>query len=101
MIPKGKLSRFIAVLVTILSFAGSAALAEEHADKDAVSDEATLAEKVEILTEEVSRLREQMNLPETDKELRGAYGMGPAASKVYGVSQGISFGGYGEFYFAS
>jgi hypothetical protein len=42
-----------------------------------------------------------MNIPETDEELRGAYGMGPAASKVYGVSQGISFGGYGEFYFAS
>jgi hypothetical protein len=42
-----------------------------------------------------------MNIPETDKELDGAYGMGPAASKVYGVSQGISLGGYGEFYFAA
>ncbi len=101
MLPTGNLSRFIAVLVTILSFGGSVALAEEHADKEAVPDEASLAEKVEILTEEVSRLREQMNIPETDEELRGAYGMGPAASKVYGVSQGISFGGYGEFYFAS
>jgi hypothetical protein len=60
-----------------------------------------LEEKVEVLTEEVSRLREQMSIPETDKELQGAYGLGPAASKVYGVSQGISFGGYGEFYFAS
>jgi hypothetical protein len=71
------------------------------ADKAKDSDEPSLEEKVAILTEEVSRLREQMNIPETDKELEAAYGMGPAASKVYGVSQGISFGGYGEFYFAS
>ncbi len=70
------------------------------AEKDAGGDQ-DLEERVEILTEEVSRLREQMNIPETDKELEGVYGMGPAASKVYGVSQGVSFGGYGEFYFAS
>jgi hypothetical protein len=75
--------------------------AQESSDEAKASDEATLEEKVEVLTEEVSRLREQMNIPETDKELEGAYGLGPAASKVYGVSQGISFGGYGEFYFAS
>jgi hypothetical protein len=65
------------------------------------SDSTALADKVEVLTEEVSRLRGQMNLPETDRELQSAYGMGPAASKVYGVGQGISFGGYGEFYFAA
>jgi hypothetical protein len=64
-------------------------------------EEPGLEEKVEILAGEVARLREQMNIPETDDELRGRYGMGPAASKVYGVSQGISFGGYGEFYFAA
>ena len=63
--------------------------------------EPSLERKVEILTDEVSRLREQMNIPETDQELTGRFGMGPAASKVYGVSQGISFGGYGEFYFAA
>jgi hypothetical protein len=76
-------------------------LAAQETAKDSDSDEPSLEERVEILTEEISRLREQMNIPETDKELEGAYGMGPAASKVYGVSQGISFGGYGEFYFAS
>jgi hypothetical protein len=77
------------------------AMASGDTDKTGGSDEPSLEEKVAILTEEVSRLREQMSIPETDKELEGAYGMGPAASKVYGVSQGISFGGYGEFYFAS
>ena len=68
---------------------------------DSTSVDAELARKIEILTEEVTTLREQMSVPATDKELRGMYGMGPAASKVYGVSQGVSFGGYGEFYFAS
>jgi hypothetical protein len=90
-----------AALLLIVSLVGSAAVAKDAADKDAGSDEPSLEERVGILTEEVSRLREQMNIPETDKELEGAYGMGPAASKVYGVSQGISFGGYGEFYFAA
>ena len=57
--------------------------------------------QIDVLAEEISALREQMAIPETDEELRGAYGMGPAASKVYGVAQGISIGGYGEFYFAA
>jgi hypothetical protein len=78
-----------------------AAVIAGDGDEDGGADDRDLEEKVEILTEEVSRLREQMNIPETDRELEGAYGLGPAASKVYGVSQGISFGGYGEFYFAS
>ncbi len=73
--------------------------ARTPADSDSMT--ADLARKIEILTEEVTTLREQMNIPATDKELGSRYGMGPAASKVYGISQGISLGGYGEFYFAS
>jgi hypothetical protein len=91
----------VTMLFLVSLLIGSAAAAEKGSDKDAQSDEPSLEEKVDVLTEEVSRLREQLNIPETDKELHGAYGLGPAASKVYGVSQGISFGGYGEFYFAS
>lgn len=63
------------------------------------ADEKDVQRKIDVLAEELSALREQLAIPETDAELRGAYGMGPAASKVYGVSQGISIGGYGEFYF--
>jgi hypothetical protein len=48
-----------------------------------------------ILTEEVRRLREMIVLPET-AELKSQYGLGPAASKVYGVQRGLSIGGYGE-----
>lgn len=48
-----------------------------------------------IVTEELRRLREAFVLPET-KELKSFYGLGPAASKVYGLERGLSIGGYGE-----
>ncbi|MBI4516156.1 MAG: hypothetical protein HY699_10130 [Deltaproteobacteria bacterium] len=48
-----------------------------------------------ILTDELRRLREAVVLPET-RELKSAYGLGPAASKVYGLERGLSIGGYGE-----
>lgn len=61
-----------------------------------------LAEKVDILAEELAQLREQLSIPETEKQrLEGQYGMSPVASKVYGGNQGLSLGGYGEFYFVS
>lgn len=48
-----------------------------------------------ILTDELRRLREAIVLPENE-ELKSAYGLGPAASKVYGINRGLSLGGYGE-----
>jgi hypothetical protein len=48
-----------------------------------------------ILTQEVRRIRELLVLPE-NQELKSHYGLGPAASKVYGISRGVSIGGYGE-----
>jgi hypothetical protein len=49
-----------------------------------------------ILTEEVRKIRDFLILPET-QELKGRYGLGPAASKVYGLpGRGLSIGGYGE-----
>lgn len=63
------------------------------------SDDGSKVDEMErrqgILTEELRRLREAIVLPAT-KELKSSYGLGPAASKVYGVSRGISIGGYGE-----
>jgi hypothetical protein len=56
---------------------------------------AELVRRVDVLTEEVSDLRTQVAVPE-EPELKGAYGLGPAASKVYGVERGLSIGGYGE-----
>ena len=49
-----------------------------------------------ILTEEVKKIRDFLILPET-QELKGVYGLGPSASKVYGLpGRGLSIGGYGE-----
>lgn len=52
--------------------------------------------KIEILAEEVEKLKAGKELFPTAKE-SGRYGFGPAASKVYEVNQGVSIGGYGEF----
>lgn len=52
--------------------------------------------KQSVITEEVRKLKEALVLPES-KELKSQYGLGPAASKVYGVTRGLSLGGYGEF----
>lgn len=48
-----------------------------------------------IFAEELRHLKEAIVLPET-KELTSTYGLGPAASKVYGRDRGLSIGGYGE-----
>jgi hypothetical protein len=60
-----------------------------------------LESRLEVLTEEVRHLKERLALPETDEELASFHGMGPAASKVYSKTSGLSLGGYGEFFFAA
>jgi hypothetical protein len=89
------------VMATPGPFARSALAQADGAAASAstAASQLSLEQRVELLTAEVRRLREQMALPETDEQLRGAYGMGPAASKVYRRSAGLSLGGYGEFYF--
>ena len=37
-----------------------------------------------------------IEIPETDEGLTSAFGMGPAASRVYGQNHGLAVGGYGE-----
>lgn len=54
----------------------------------------------EILTTEIRKVREQMVLPEEPK-YKSQYGMGPAASKVYGVQRGLSIGGYGQGWYTN
>jgi hypothetical protein len=69
------------------------------AGAEAVAEPARVEEverKQDVITEEVRKIREALVLPET-KELKSEYGLGPAASKVYGVSKGFSLGSYGEF----
>ena len=56
---------------------------------------AVLDRKTNVLAEEVEKIRTEMFIPE-DIEYKSAYGLGPAASKVYQVGNGLSLGGYGE-----
>ncbi|MBE0468840.1 MAG: hypothetical protein IBX55_04930 [Methyloprofundus sp.] len=57
-----------------------------------------LEHKTDALTQVVETMRTSLVIPEA-KELKSAYGLGPAASKVYQVDQGLSIGGYGEVNF--
>lgn len=84
-------------LVTFSLLAAGAAHGGTPEDEIQKRDDmiAELVRRVDVLTEEVGALRTQVAVPE-EPELKGAYGFGPAASKVYGVDRGLSIGGYGE-----
>lgn len=82
---------FLQVVVLLLVVAPVVALAETGDIQD----------QLDVLVEEIAALREQIAVPETDADLESRFGMAPAASKVYGISPGVSVGGYGEFYFAA
>lgn len=55
---------------------------------------AELNRKIDLLTRELEK--QKLGEAADDGPPRSRYGLGPAASKVYGVHQGVSIGGYGE-----
>lgn len=59
-----------------------------------------LERKVDVLADELSRVRTQVAVPE-GAELKSAYGLGPAASKIYGLERGLSIGGYAEAFYTN
>jgi len=63
--------------------------------KVAASNVKNLERKTDILSQEVEKLRTNLAIPDEIK-YKSAYGLGPAASKVYQVGKGLSLGGYGE-----
>lgn len=65
------------------------------AKTEAAGDVKTLERKTDVLSQEVEKLRTNLAIPEEAK-YKSAYGLGPAASKVYSVGKGLSIGGYGE-----
>jgi len=67
-------------------------------NKVADSNVKKLERKTDILSQEVEKLRTNLAIPE-EKALKSAYGLGPAASKVYQVGKGLSIGGYGEAFY--
>ncbi|MDT4291188.1 hypothetical protein RO575_16610 [Methylomonas sp. MO1] len=68
---------------------------EAVAQKAPTGEVSNLERKTNVLTEEVEKLRTELVVPEK-VEYKSAYGLGPAASKVYQVGKGLSLGGYGE-----
>lgn len=57
-----------------------------------------LERKTDVLSQEVEKLRTNLAIPDEAK-YKSAYGLGPAASKVYQVGRGLSIGGYGEGFY--
>ena len=84
------------LMLVPLTLAG-AAFGEATEDELRQRDDtiAELVRKVDVLTDEVADLRTQVAVPE-EQELKSSYGLGPAASRVYGTSRGLTIGGYGE-----
>ena len=66
---------------------------QKLAEDDRVSE---LERKVDLLTDELARTKQEMAVPEEKKELQSAWGLGPGASKIYGITRGLSIGGYAE-----
>jgi hypothetical protein len=71
------------------------ALQEQKAPEAKAAEEQDATTKLAILADEVQRLKQIFVLPEL-AEYKSLYGMGPAASKVYGLPRGLAIGGYGE-----
>jgi len=73
-------------------------IAKNPENKVEVSAVKSLERKTNILSAEVEKLRTNLAIPE-EAQLKGAYGLGPAASKIYQVGKGLSIGGYGEAFY--
>lgn len=86
----------IGLLVTAMAAATSAAASDDELARQDRIDE--LERKVEVLTEELTKLRTEQAVPE-ERGLESYMGLGPAASKIYGVTRGISIGGYAEGFY--
>ncbi len=83
----------VAVLLAAAPLAAQTADDAKLASDDRVSE---LERKVELLTDELARTRQDVGVPEEKTELESTWGLGPAASKVYGIGRGLSIGGYTE-----
>ena len=102
--------RLAASLLLVLAFAAAAADTVEDLERrvrelerevaqlrkaDAADPDrlAELERQIQILTEEIERLKLGEAAPAAEQS---RHGLGPAASKVYAVREGVSIGGYGE-----
>ena len=57
--------------------------------KTSGTDVKNLERKTDVLSQEVEKLRTNLTIPD-EVQYKSAYGLGPAASKVYQVGKGLS-----------
>ncbi len=91
---KWRRGRWLVVALLCIPQAAALAASEEEqalAQEDRIGE---LERKVEVLTDELERTRTDMAVPES--KLESVFGLGPAASKIYGLTRGLSIGGYAE-----
>ena len=90
-------ARARAVRVTLAAALSIAAPAWADTDTERAQAEeiAELKRQLAVVVGEVQQLKANAAVPESE-ELKSAYGLGPAASKVYGIPRGVSLGGYAE-----
>ena len=71
--------------------AGGEPPARTHSDRETAQEDELreLKRQLRVVVEELARLRTSMAVPE-EPELKSTYGLGPAASRIYGVSRGLS-----------
>ncbi|MFT5052228.1 MAG: hypothetical protein ACI8QZ_003660 [Chlamydiales bacterium] len=102
---------FRTVILTITTVALSLPLSAAAVQETAVQD-ADLSLRIQRLESKNEQLEAMLLALAGDVEHfemrdvmpgvgEGEWGLGPAASKVYGVQQGFSIGGYGEFLFSA
>ncbi len=91
-------------LIAAIAFLGCAGLAAaDDVAEIATAQEDRIAElerTVAILADELERTRSELAVPE-DQPLSSKFGLAPAASKIYGLSRGLSIGGYGEGFYSN
>jgi hypothetical protein len=85
----------IAVTAVAIAAAASAETDAERAQQDRIAD---LEQKVDVLTEELAQMRTEQ-VVSREGELESFTGLGPAASRIYGLARGLSIGGYAEGYY--
>jgi opacity protein-like surface antigen len=83
------------ILLGTIAMTSPTAAAESDAIRQRDDRIEHLENTLEAVVEELARLRDQVAVPE-EPELVSSYGLGPAASKIYGLPRGLSIGGYAE-----
>ena len=87
-----------ALALTAVACAASAQPEMTDAERAAEDRIRELEHKVEVLAQELEKSRTEAAVPES-KELTSVFGLGPAASKVYQVTRGLSLGAYAEAHY--